>query len=867
MHSPMSEAAQFDASRVDTLGMARLEPSRPAQGAFGSGQWDILERIARGASLSELLHSIVGLVEHQADGMLCTILLFDPATNQLRHGAARRFSPDLCAYIDGLHIGPECGSCGSAAFHQKPVIVTDIATHPSWGRFKERFLAKGLRACWSTPILSPARELLGTLAMYFVDPRGPTAEECAWADAATHLASIALTRARAELENERLLHALEARVDELTLLHKSTRLLQENDVPIAAQLDALVRMIPSGWRFPDECRARIAWGAVEVQTPGFADTAWKQVAHAPAGAQGVKIEVVYLREVPAGSEGPFEREEQTLLESLADVLGAHLEKHQTKTALEASLAELRDKNQRLELQVSRMPLGYVVWDDRGTIVEWNGAAERIFGWAAADMVGKRSSQLLICSRETREADAIAQELIASQSGAAGGTHEHTHKDGARVVCEWLHAPLRDGTGQVVGYLSMAHDVTARTRADDERARLEAQLRKGQQIQSLGTLAGGIAHDFNNILTAISGHTHLGLNDIEEERSPYDSLLAIQEASTRAVELVRRILMFSRCQQPERKVCSLVPIIEEAAQLLRAKLPPGVSLVTQLPTAGPLVFADPGQLHTIVVNLATNAQQAIAESGSIVVAVDSLPSTHEEVAAAADARFERYVRLSVSDTGTGMDEATLDRIFEPFFTTKPTGQGNGLGLSVVHGIVKGHEGAITVHSKPGKGSLFQIYLPESQHALPRPSHSPQERSPVTARRVMYVDDEEPLVMLATRWLGRIGYEVTGFSDSTRALEAFRARPFDFDAVISDFSMPGLSGLDLVREILAVRKDVLVVMSSGYLRMEDQRRATELGAVEVVLKPQSMAEFGRILHRILEQRQGTAVECTDPSEPAI
>jgi PAS domain S-box-containing protein len=864
----MSEAAQFDASSIDTLGMARLEPSRPAPGAFGSGQWEILERIARGASLSELLHSIVGLVEHQAEAMLCTVLIFDPATNQLRHGAARRFSPDLCAYIDGLIIGPECGSCGSAAFHQKPVIVTDIATHASWGRFRERFLAKGLRACWSTPILSPARELLGTLAMYFVEPRGPTAEECAWGDAATHLASIALTRARAERENERLLHALEGRVDELTLLHKSTRLLQENHVPIAAQLDALVKMIPSGWRFPDECRARITWDGVQVQTPGFADTAWKQVAHAPAGAQGVRIEVVYLREVPAGPEGPFEREEQTLLESLADVLGARLEKHQAETALEASLSELRDKNQRLELQVSRMPLGYVVWDHRATIVEWNGAAERIFGWTAAEMVGKRSSQLLLCSRETREADPIGQELMASQSGGGGGgTHEHTRKNGARVVCEWLHAPLRDGTGQVVGYLSMAHDVTARTRADDERARLEAQLRQGQQIQSLGTLAGGIAHDFNNILTAISGHTHLGLNDIEEERSPYDSLLAIQEASTRAVELVRRILMFSRCQQPERKVCSIVPIIEEAAQLLQAKLPSRVSLVTQLPAEGPLVFADPGQLHTVIVNLATNAQQAIGESGSIVVAVDSLPSTHEEVAAATDARFERYVRLSVSDTGSGMDDATMQRIFEPFFTTKPTGQGNGLGLSVVHGIVKGHEGSIAVHSKPGQGSLFQIYLPESPSALPHPSHSPQERASVTARRVMYVDDEEPLVVLATRWLGRIGYEVTGFSDSTRALEAFRARPFDFDAVISDFSMPGLSGLDLVREILAVRKDVLVVMSSGYLRMEDQRRATELGAVEVVLKPQSMAEFGRILHRILEPRQDTGLDFTDPAKPAI
>jgi PAS domain S-box-containing protein len=855
----MSEAVGFDTSRFDSLGATRLESARPAQGAFGYGQWEILERIARGGSLAELLLSIVGLVEHQAENMLCTILIFDPVTNQLRHGAARRFSPDLCTYIDGLRIGPDVGSCGAAAFHQRPVIVTDIATHPSWEPFRARFLEQGLRACWSTPILSPARELLGTLAMYFVEPRGPSDEECGWADAATHLAAIALTRARAERENDRLLRTLEQRVKELTLLHRSTRLLQSPEVPIARQLAELVAMIPNGWRFPDLCRARIAWGDVEVHTPGFAETAWKQVARAPAGARSVRLEVVYLREVPPTPEGPFAAEERALLESLADVIGAHLEKHHAEAALTAAFSELRDKNQRLEFHVSRMPLGYVVWDGRRRVVEWNGSAEQIFGWAAADVVGKPSSQLPICAPHELQRDPIGDELVASQGGGSSSTHEHTRKDGARVVCEWLHAPLTDGGGGVVGYLSMAHDVTERQRAEEERARLEGQLRQGQRIQALGTLAGGIAHDFNNILTAISGHTHLGLNDIEEERSPLDSLLAIQEASTRAVELVRRILMFSRYQQPERKLCSIVPIIEESVQLLRGSVPPGVRVELELPAEQPLVFADPAQLHTIVVNLGANASYAIGETGTIRVALDSIPSTHEELASCADRRFDRYARLSVSDTGLGMDDATVQRIFEPFFTTKPTGQGNGLGLSVVHGIVKGHEGCIAVHSQPGRGSVFRIYLPQSREAPARPALPSRPARPSAARpagstpRVMYVDDEEPLVVLAMRWLRRLGYEVTGFSDSTQALEAFRARPLDFDALISDISMPGLSGLDLVREVRALRKDVMVVLSSGYLRHEDQQRAKELGAVDVVVKPQSMAEFGRILHRILSDRR--------------
>jgi PAS domain S-box-containing protein len=833
------------------FGSGQFASGQFGSGQFASGQWEILLRIARGASLSELLLGIVDLIEHQAEGMSCSIAIFDPETNQLRHGAARRLAPEICSYLDAKRVGPDEGSCGAAAQRRERVIVTDIATHPAWTRHKDWFIERGLRGCCSTPILAPGGELLGTLAMYFEQARGPTADECACVDAASYLAAIALSRARLGRENDRLLEALGKRVKELTLLHESARLLGSSKDPIDAQLEALVTMIPSGWRFPDACRARISWGRVVVSTPGFADSPWKQKALAPAGEHGVSLEVVYLNEVPPSSDGAFQPEEQTLLESLADLLGAHLEKHHAELTLQATLNELRDKNQKLEFRASHMPLGYVVWDRQRMVTEWSGAAERIFGWAATDVVGKRSDQLAIFADAELSDDPLGKELGASVTHGVSGTHEHVHRSGARLVCEWLHAPLKDAADQVTGYLSMARDVTERWRAEEERARLEAQVRQGQRIQALSTLAGGIAHDFNNILTAISGHAHLGLNDIEEERSPQDSLLAIQEASDRAVELVRRILMFSRYQRPDRKVCSILPIVDEALELLRATLPCGVSIDSKH-TASPAVNADPGQIHQVIMNLGKNAVQAIGDSGTIQVLVDSIESGHPELAGNADARFERYVRLTLSDTGVGMDQATLERIFEPFFSTKPTGQGAGLGLSVVHGIVKGHEGSIAVQSMPGKGSMFRIYLPEARAALagvaPPPSQLPKANG-----RIMYVDDEEPLVALAVRWLSRLGYEVTGFSDSSRALEAFRARPCDFDAVISDFSMPGLSGLELVKEIVALRKDIVVVMSSGYLKTEDQERAKQLGAIDVVLKPQSMVEFGRILHGILSQRQ--------------
>jgi signal transduction histidine kinase/ActR/RegA family two-component response regulator len=715
----MTEALGF-------AGSSRLESARPPSGDFGSGQWEILERIARGATLAELLLSIVNLVEHQTEDMLCSILLFDPGSARLRHGAARRLPADLCTAIDGMRIGPSEGSCGMAAFRRQRVVVTDIASHPAWVGYKHAFLAHGLRACWSTPILSPAGELLGTLGMYFTEARGPSVEECAWADAATHLAAIALSRARSELENERLLHTLGERVKELTLLHKSARLLQAPHAALLDQLEALVGMIPNGWRFPDECRARIRAHGVDVCTPGFVDGPCKQVVRAPAGEHQVSIEVVYLDELEASRGSPFLPEELTLLESLADLVGARIEKHAAELTLRAALTELEGK-----------------------------------------------------------------------------------------------------------------------------ARLEAQT---QRIRSLGTLAGGIAHDFNNILTAISGHAHLGLCDIEEERSPRDSLEAIQEASIRAVELVRRILTFSRHQEPERKACRLESIVEEALDGIAARLPRGVELQHTFAPRLPTAHVDAKQIQQVVLNLLANAADAVGVRGCIDVSVDVVPRDHDALLGVPETHAERYLRIAVSDTGVGMTDGIVEHIFEPFYSTKPSGQGTGLGLSVVHGIVKAHGGVVTVDSQPGKGSRFQVFLPDLPGAAAErnPERQPS-RPPAPGVRVMYVDDEEPLVVLATRWLGRLGYAVTGFSDAARALEAFKARPQDFDAVISDFSMPGLSGLDLVRQVVAVRPDIIVVMSSGYVEPEDRQRALDLGAVDVVLKPQSMAEFGRILHRILSERQ--------------
>ena len=399
---------------------------------------------------------------------------------------------------------------------------------------------------------------------------------------------------------------------------------------------------------------------------------------------------------------------------------------------------------------------------------------------------------------------------------------------------------------------------ARVRADCDRAALDAHLQEMEPLQALGRLASGIAHDFNNILTAISGHTHLALLEMEEERSVHESLIAIQEASVRAAEVVRRILMFRRPRAPEKTRTELAPIVKDAVALLRSALPTAIAIDSRADATTPPIYADPAQLHQVILNLCTHAARTIGEHGRLSLEIETAPPGHEDLVSLGAAASLRYARLSIKDDGPGLESSVRQRILEPLAVALSRGERSGLELATAHAIIKAHDGLMAVHSRPGEGTDLRIYLPEAAAAesQPAPAQSEKlERRPTVAGkpvRVMYVDDEEPLVALAVRWLGRLGYEVTGFSDSILALEAFRSRPTDFDAVISDFSMPGLSGLELVREVRSIRPDTIVVMSSGYVRPEDTERAQALGAVEVVLKPQGMAEFGRILHRILSQR---------------
>jgi PAS domain S-box-containing protein len=436
------------------------------------------------------------------------------------------------------------------------------------------------------------------------------------------------------------------------------------------------------------------------------------------------------------------------------------------------------------------------------------------------------------------------------------TWRRRHKDGRWLWLEGVATNLMHDPA-VRGIVTNYRDVTLRKRAE------EAQIRS-QKMEALGTLAGGIAHDFNNILQAIIGNAALAIGELAVDHRALESLVEIDKASQRATDLVRQILSFSRQEEPKRSVLDLRAIVDEAVRLVRATLPASIQLSRRFERDVGKVSADATQIHQSIVNLATNAAQAIGDRGGVIeLVVDAASVSGDPAGMPREIAAGRYARVSVSDNGCGMDSATQQRVFDPFFTTKPVGQGTGLGLSVVHGIMKAHDGAVTVYSQPSKGTTFRLYFPVVDAEVATPLPPPRANLPGNQRRVLYVDDDAALVLLASRSLARQGYRVSAFSDPKLALEAFLASPDAFDVAISDLSMPGLSGFDLARALHQHRPQLPILMTSGYVRPEDRDAARERGIVDLLLKPTSMEDLGRALDELLRVEP----DRTDADSPRV
>ena len=521
-------------------------------------------------------------------------------------------------------------------------------------------------------------------------------------------------------------------------------------------------------------------------------------------------------------------------------------------AIERKLAEeaLRQITMLQKAILDSAGVSIISADADGRILSFNRAAERMLGWSAAEVVGRFNvsqfhdaeelqARAAAINRETGLAITADSEVFAATARA--GKHDEREwtyitRSGERIPVQVSTTTLADGSGQFAGYLCVGADLAARKKEEQARALLEAQLRQSQKMQAIGTLAGGIAHDFNNILSAIIGNAELLRMDLPPARAFQDSLASILKASERARILVRHILSFSRSEEPDRQPMVLMPVITEALELIRASVPVTIDIQSDLQNTQLRVLANATQIHQILMNLCANASQAMRgapgriELAKRVVQVDAAtaranPGLHPG----------RYIMVSVSDNGCGMDPQTLERIFEPFFTTKGPGEGTGLGLAVVHGIMQSHGGAITVASTLGQGTTFQLYFP----AIEMVSTAAPEANPTLPRghgeRVLIVDDELAIATLAARILTRLNYAPTPLTNPAAAITAFEAAPASFDLVITDFTMPQLTGVDLARRLLAIRPGLPIILCTGHRSVEQEAEFMKLGIRLILNKP--------------------------------
>ena len=478
------------------------------------------------------------------------------------------------------------------------------------------------------------------------------------------------------------------------------------------------------------------------------------------------------------------------------------------------LAAVRDITERKRSEETNLRLVAIVESSNdaiigksldGIVTSWNRGAEHIFGYTTEEVLGNPIT-ILIPPDHWDEEPRIVERL------RHGERIEHfetirRRKDGRDIEVSLNISPIKDPTGKVIGVSKIARDIT-------ERNRIKQRLRQAEKMEAVGRLAGGVAHDFNNVLAGV-----LAYGEMLFDEAPGDSPLKryaqnVLAAATRGRELVEQILAYSRSQDGQRGPVDVANVVAETLELLRGSLPAGIRLEAGGAPKLPLVvISDATQLHQVTMNLCRNAIQAMSEGGTLRVILDTVEFTAERALSHGTLGPSHYVRLIVQDSGSGMDEATLDRIFEPFFTTKEIGQGTGLGLSLVYAIVTDSGGAIEVKSTPGQGSIFTVYLKQSQVTLAAASSVPAMPPSGHGERVLLIDDEAPVLAAAVEVLSRLGYEAVPFCHSHAALEAFEAAPERFDVVVTDEVMSGLTGTELAR--------VFRISSTGFANCADER----------------------------------------------
>ncbi len=506
---------------------------------------------------------------------------------------------------------------------------------------------------------------------------------------------------------------------------------------------------------------------------------------------------------------------------------------------------IQEERSRLATTVDQAAESIVMTATDGTIVYVNPAFERISGYSKEEAIGQNPRIL----KSGEHDDSFYKNLWTTiTSGSVWtGRFVNKKKDGTLIHEQSTISPVRDSDGNIVNFVAIARDVT-------KEELLQQQLLQAQKMEAIGTLAGGIAHDFNNILFAIIGNTELAMDEIPEGNPAHHDLQQVMNASTRAAEMVKQILTFSRQGQVERKPLDIIPIVKEVLKFLGATIPPTIEIKGTIEPDQREILGDPTQIYQVLMNLCVNAVHAMKDKGGILtvdlcsVCVDQESSgDHHNVTPG------NYLRLTVSDTGQGIRSEILDRIFEPYFTTKNLGEGTGFGLSVVHGIVRSHNGEITVESQPGKGTSFFVYLPLIDQEMSFEDDPHPSNTPTGSERILFVDDDPMVVDMGKAKLGRLGYEVVAKSDPVEALTLFRATPEAFDLIFTDMMMPVMTGAELIEKVKLVRPDIPVIVCTGSDQSLSQEQTSRIAGATVISKPLLTRQIAVVLREVLDNER--------------
>ena len=506
--------------------------------------------------------------------------------------------------------------------------------------------------------------------------------------------------------------------------------------------------------------------------------------------------------------------------------------------------QAEEERMRLAAAVEQASEGICICDTNWLICYINPSFANKSGYEGADLIGRHMRILKSGHHDATFYRNIREPL--SRGEAWSGRLTNARKDGTLYKVECTASPIRNASGEIINYVGIQRDIT-------QQVKLESDLHQARKMEAIGLLAGGIAHDFNNTLAAIMGFTELSLFKLQEGNPVRRNLEQVLKAASRASEVVKQILTFTRKGVQERKPVRVTPIVLDSLKLLRSLLPSTIEIREEvvLRPEEDVVLADPGQIHQVLMNLGANAGHAMRTKGGSLTVNLSAIADGSQLSLHPDLKAGRHLCITLSDTGDGMDSPVLDRIFDPYFTTKGPGEGTGLGLSVVQGIVKSHDGAITVRSKPGQGAAFSVFLPVLENVDAEDAQTLQP-PPTGSERILFVDDEETLIDLGKEVLGTLGYKVTATTSSVDALEIFRAQPYAFDLVITDMTMPSITGSEFAKEVIALRTDTPIILSTGFSDLVDEKQAKQAGIREFVMKPYEIRTLAGAIRKALEPK---------------